>query len=91
MYAGILKLPLLIQTLKSSNGGNPHPTLQNVFTSVLEELVNDMSKYRELIETTLDLSLVDKGEFLIKAEFDEDLQGNIFTLNSFFTINILNF
>lgn len=88
MYAGILKLPLLIQTLKSSNGGNPHSTLQNVFISVLEELVNDMSKYRELIETTLDLSLVDKGEFLIKAEFDEDLQGNIIILNYFFTIYI---
>lgn len=39
-----------------------------------------MSKYQEMIETTLDLTVVDKGEFLIKAEFDEDLQGILLLL-----------
>ncbi len=68
-------MPSLVQTLKSCNDENPNSTLSNVFIATLEEQINDMSKFQEMIESTLDLSLVDRGEFLIRAEFDDELKG----------------
>ena len=48
-----------------------------------QELLRDFEKFEELVETTLDLTQVDNQEFLIKADFDEDLQGKLF--NSLFS------
>lgn len=75
VYQGLSKLPLLLKTLKSSNEGSPHPTLQSVFISPLEDQIKYMDKFQAMMETTLDMTLVDRGEFLIKPDFDEDLQG----------------
>lgn len=81
IYYGITKLSSLINTLKSCNNSNPHSTLQSVFISTLEEQIEDTSKYVEMIETTLDLNSVDRGDFLIKADFDEELESK-FCVNS---------
>jgi DNA mismatch repair protein MSH2 len=78
IYYGITQLPSLISTLKSCNDQNPHSTLQNVFITCLEEQIEDTSKYTEMIETTLDLNLVDRGEFLIKPDFDEELESKCY-------------
>ena len=49
--------------------------MQALFISQLNDHIEDMGKFQEMIESTLDMSLVDRGEFLIKPEFDEELQG----------------
>lgn len=38
----------------------------------------DFKKYQEMIESTIDLEQVDQHEFMIKANFDEGLQGVYF-------------
>lgn len=72
-------MPSLVEALKSSNGENPHTTLKTVFINTLDEQINDMSKFQEMMDSTLDMAMVDRGEFLIKAEFDEELKGDIFS------------
>lgn len=59
-----------MQTL--SNSGNK--TLNSVIITPLKELVNDMNNYQAMIEETIDFNLVERGEFLIKSGFDDELQ-----------------
>lgn len=71
IYQAIKRLPNLVSALAASS----HPTMQAFFISQLNDHIEDMIKFQEMVESTLDLSLVDRGEFLIKPEFDEELQG----------------
>lgn len=48
--------------------------VKSVLLDPIGELLKDMEKFLVMIEQTLDLDLVDRGEFLIKPTYDEELQ-----------------
>lgn len=70
IYQAIKKLPDLVETL----GNSDNKTLNSLITLPLKELVTDMEKYQTMIEETIDLNLVERGEFLIQSGFDDELQ-----------------
>uniref|UniRef100_A0A1B6KJA7 DNA mismatch repair protein MSH2 n=1 Tax=Graphocephala atropunctata TaxID=36148 RepID=A0A1B6KJA7_9HEMI len=79
IYQALKRFPLLVETLQE----NENQTLHALITSPMKDLFTDTEKLLEMIESTLDLSLVDKGEFLIKADFDDDLKELRYKMDSY--------
>lgn len=72
IYQAVDFLPGIVATLKVSHNVN----VKSELLTPLYDVLSDMEKYQLMIEHTLDMNLVDKGEFLIKPSFNEELQGN---------------
>ncbi|XP_045124255.1 DNA mismatch repair protein Msh2-like isoform X1 [Portunus trituberculatus] len=71
-YRCVERLPNLCDAVARYDG--PHTTsLAAVFTTPLQEIISDLAKFQEMIETTMDLEQCNKGEFVIKADFDDGL------------------
>ena len=49
-----------------------------------QELLKDFQKFQDMVETTIDLTVVDQHEFVVKPEFDENLQGVSISSNCIF-------
>ncbi|CAG9771572.1 unnamed protein product [Ceutorhynchus assimilis] len=69
LYQAIGYLPTLINILRKLNNN----CVKDVFINPLGEFAMDMEKYQIMIETMIDLDLVDRCEFLIKSNIDSDI------------------
>ncbi|XP_068207962.1 DNA mismatch repair protein Msh2-like [Palaemon carinicauda] len=71
-YLCVQRLPNLCEAIAKYEG--PHVTsLAAVFTTPLQELISDLTKFQEMIETTVDMEQAKLGEYVIKPDFDEKL------------------
>jgi DNA mismatch repair protein MSH2 len=61
--------------MQSLGGHEDCPALRCMFIEPLTDLLSDMQRFQDMVETTLDMDQVDHGEFLFKTCFDVDLQG----------------
>ncbi|KAG2175155.1 hypothetical protein INT44_007643 [Umbelopsis vinacea] len=74
IYQVIIKLPGLQACLEGYSGDDEFKSLvDKVYISKLKEHATSLEKLQEMIETTIDLEAVADHEFIIKADFDEDL------------------
>ena len=89
IYQAVSRLPLMLEALSNQNNGSPHPTLRAAIIDPLRDTIGEMDKFQEMIETTLDMDVVDRGEFLVKPSFDENFQGCI-SVNAFVRNLIVN-
>lgn len=71
IYQVILRLPEMLETLKSMNNSVVTSALYQPFTDIL----TDLSNYESMVEEVLDLKAVERGEYLIKASFDDQLNN----------------
>ncbi|KAH8551569.1 muts domain V-domain-containing protein [Umbelopsis sp. PMI_123] len=74
IYQVIIKLPGLQACLEGYTGDDDFKSLiDRVYISKLKEHAKDLEKLQEMVETTIDLEAIADHEFIIKADFDEDL------------------
>lgn len=48
--------------------------LKALIIDPLKEFVEDLDKFQQMVEQTIDLEAADKGDFMVKADFDDDLK-----------------
>nr|CAG4643786.1 EOG090X02H9 [Lepidurus arcticus] len=72
VYQAILKLPALVEVLEQHDGKHLS-VLKAIFTEPLRASVLDFEKFKEMVLSTVDLALAEQGEYLVKADFDDEL------------------
>lgn len=72
----LYQLTLLLPSLKEAlDGCNEHPILmKKVFGDAVDKSISELSKFQQMVETTIDLDAVARHEYIVKADFDEELQ-----------------
>ena len=71
---GLTRLPVLVDCLLE-NQGDHAAVLIGVLIQPLRNANEKLVKLKELVETTIDLNQADQGEFIVKADFDDQLGG----------------
>nr|CAB3264028.1 DNA mismatch repair protein Msh2 [Phallusia mammillata] len=76
VYQGLKVLPFVCEcieehSLSLDQNGN---LLKEVFMTPIHELLIDFRKYTDMIDTTLDFDMIEKHEFMVKPDFDPELQ-----------------
>lgn len=73
VYQVAISLPRFLETLQSYDG--QYKTLfHEMYIEKLTEYMQGLLKLTEMVETTVDIEAAENHEYIIKADFDEDLQ-----------------
>ncbi|XP_048485352.1 DNA mismatch repair protein Msh2 [Plutella xylostella] len=71
IYQAITRIPPLLTCLSTSE----HACVHSLLTQPLAELRGDLHKYQLMMQSTLDMDAVERGDYLVKPSFDEQLQS----------------
>ncbi|XP_046629416.1 DNA mismatch repair protein Msh2 isoform X1 [Neodiprion virginianus] len=71
IYFCVSHLPVLTEQLCNAKYG---AAMKAMIVDPLRELISDMDKYQQMIEQTIDLEAAEKGDYMVKPEFNNDLQ-----------------
>lgn len=74
-YQVVITIPDFIATLEGVMDEKYSDVLEQKYTNKLRGISSNLDKLQELVETTVDLDAIDNHEFIIKPEFNEDLQN----------------
>jgi DNA mismatch repair protein MSH2 len=73
-YQVVIRLPGFIEALETVVDEQYQIPLEKSYTSKLRNLSDSLGKLAEMVETTVDLDALDRHEFIIKPEYDEQLR-----------------
>ncbi|KAJ3389328.1 MutS-like protein [Entophlyctis sp. JEL0112] len=73
VYQVVITLPYLSDTL-SSYEGEYRWLFDEMYTEKLREYNVGLSRFQEMVETTIDIGAAENHEYIIKADFDDNLQ-----------------
>eukprot|EP01135_Chromosphaera_perkinsii_P002024 Nk52_evm71s215 gene=Nk52_evmTU71s215 len=73
VYDVIERLPRILAALEAYEGKH-NAMFKECFVDPLKSSVTDCQKFKELVETTIDLDKVANHEYVIKPSFDEELK-----------------
>ncbi|XP_066599246.1 DNA mismatch repair protein Msh2 [Prorops nasuta] len=71
MYMCVSHLPKLVELISDSSD---KPALKAMIVEPLKELLTDMDKFQQMVEQTIDLEAVEKGDFIVRSDFDDELK-----------------
>lgn len=71
IYQAVDVVPRIVAALKDSN----NTSVKAELITPLQDTLTDLEKYQLMIEHTLDMDLIEKGEYFIKPSFNEELKG----------------
>ncbi|XP_014219551.1 DNA mismatch repair protein Msh2 [Copidosoma floridanum] len=71
IYLCMMHLPQMVQKLYEISSV---AAVKAMILDPLKEHLTEMDKFQQMVEQTIDLEAADKGEFMVKAEFDDELK-----------------
>lgn len=71
IYQAIERLPSFLKCLTEAENSTVHSCL----TEPISELYDDLRKFEQMIEATIDMEAVNRGDYLVKSTFDDQLQS----------------
>jgi len=74
IYLCVSYLPKLLEQLSPEANVT---ALKAMIIDPLKELIEDMDKFQQLVEQTIDLDAAEKGDFMVNPGFADDFKGNL--------------
>ncbi|CAL8100976.1 unnamed protein product [Orchesella dallaii] len=72
-YTCISRLPNLLKDLEAHDGSKGHILASN-FCEPIKSMLDDLNKFNEMVSTTLDIEMAEKGDFVVRPDFAESFQ-----------------